>query len=207
MAKKGYIPDSEANQLLWIIHFVQVLLGLLNTLTTITQAEANQVATEKDNFQEALNEVTAAKAQLKSTAENKDAIRAQTLSLIRKLVRKIKLDPAYTPAIGESLGIIGPEENVDVDNAKPVLTGEVKPNGEVELGFNKQSFQGVAIYSRRDTETQFTFLARDTFAPYNDNRPCLVAGKPEMREYRAIYLQGDEEVGQFSDVLIVVCQP
>ncbi|MEW6160073.1 MAG: hypothetical protein AB1813_21800 [Verrucomicrobiota bacterium] len=77
----------------------------------------------------------------------------------------------------------------------------------VELTFNKEPYQGVAIYSKREGETQFTFLARDTYAPYNDSRPCLVTGKPELREYRAIYLLADDEVGQFSDVVIVVCQP
>jgi hypothetical protein len=40
-----------------------------------------------------------------------------------------------------------------------------------------------------------------------DNRPCLTPGKPETREYRAIYVVDDVEVGQFSDVLVVTCQP
>jgi hypothetical protein len=40
-----------------------------------------------------------------------------------------------------------------------------------------------------------------------DTRPLLVAGKPELRQYRAIYVVGDEEVSQFSDDLTVNCSP
>jgi hypothetical protein len=207
MAKKDYVPTAEGNQVLWVEHFVQELLSQLSTLTSISQTEANLLATEKDNYVEAVNEVTDAKAQLKSVSENKEVLRDQVFTHVRHTVRKIKLDPAYTASLGESLGIIGSEATVDVDNAKPVLIAEAKPNGVVELTFNKEPYQGVAIYSKREGETQFTFLARDTYAPYNDSRPCLVTGKPELREYRAIYLLADDEVGQFSDVVIVVCQP
>ena len=37
--------------------------------------------------------------------------------------------------------------------------------------------------TRRDGDTDFKFLARDTVPPYVDNRPMLVPGKPELREY------------------------
>ena len=71
----------------------------------------------------------------------------------------------------------------------------------------KSRANGVNIYSRRAGDADFAFLARDTNAPYVDNRPCLVAGKPETREFKAIYVVGDAEVGQASDILVLVCQP
>ncbi len=63
------------------------------------------------------------------------------------------------------------------------------------------------IYSQREGESGFTFLARDTSSPYIDNRPCAVAAKPEVRKYKAIYVVGDDEIGLFSDEVPVVCQP
>ena len=54
---------------------------------------------------------------------------------------------------------------------------------------------------------EFKFLARDTVPPYVDNRPMLVAGKPELREYKAVFVVGDEEVSQFSDEITVNCAP
>jgi hypothetical protein len=63
----------------------------------------------------------------------------------------------------------------------------------------------VNIYSRRDGDTDFKLLSRDTHSPYVDNRPMLVAGKPELRQYRAIYVVADQEVSQFNDDRTVNC--
>ncbi len=50
-------------------------------------------------------------------------------------------------------------------------------------------------------------VARDTSPTYVDNRPLLVAGKPELREYKAVFVVGDVEVSQFSDEITVNCAP
>ena len=44
-------------------------------------------------------------------------------------------------------------------------------------------------------------------SPYIDNRPLLVATKPELREYKAVYVQSDAEIGLFSDEVVVNCAP
>ncbi len=44
-------------------------------------------------------------------------------------------------------------------------------------------------------------------SPYIDNRPLLVATKPELREYKAVYVQSDAEIGLFSDEVVVKCAP
>jgi hypothetical protein len=72
-----------------------------------------------------------------------------------------------------------------------------------ELEFKLANRQGVNIYSRRDGDTDFKFLARDTVPPYVDNRPMLVAGKPELREYKSVFGIGDQGVSRFSDKITV----
>ena len=42
-------------------------------------------------------------------------------------------------------------------------------------------------------------------SPYIDNRPLLVATKSELREYKAVYVQSDAEIGLFSDEVAVNC--
>jgi len=64
----------------------------------------------------------------------------------------------------------------------------------------------VNVYSRRGSETAFTFLARDTESPYIDTRPNLV-NAPEPREYKALYVWHDEEVGHDSDIVQTVVAP
>jgi hypothetical protein len=77
----------------------------------------------------------------------------------------------------------------------------------VEIQFTKLTSDGVNIYCKRDGDADFALLARDTASPYVDNRPLKVTGKPELREYKARFVQDDEEIGSFSDELVVNCAP
>ena len=100
------------------------------------------------------------------------------------------------------------------------LTGANRGNGEENLC-------SLPLNSGRDGDADFKFLAcraevrgrraRDTSLAalesdeggptYVDNRALLVAGKPELREYKAVFLVGDIEVSQFSDEITVNCAP
>ena len=83
------------------------------------------------------------------------------------------------------------------------------------------------IYAKRGDEADLTFLAcraevrrrraRDTATPYLDTclpsiasaaeGPLKVPGKPEIREYKAMFVLNDEEIGIFSHELVVNCAP
>ena len=69
------------------------------------------------------------------------------------------------------------------------------------------SLRSLLFKSGRDSDAHCVFLARDTASPYIDNRPLLVATKPELREYKAVYVQRDAEIGLFSDEALVNCAP
>ncbi len=81
------------------------------------------------------------------------------------------------------------------------------PGGVVELDFDKSISDGVNIYAKRDGDADFVFLARDTASPYIDNRPLLAVDKPELLEYKAVYVLSDAEIGLFSDEVVVNCAP
>lgn len=53
----------------------------------------------------------------------------------------------------------------------------------------------------------FTLLASETHSPYVDNRPLLAAGKPETRQYKAVFFLGKSEIGQQSDVAQATAKP
>jgi hypothetical protein len=59
----------------------------------------------------------------------------------------------------------------------------------------------------RKTAQSRSHPARDTASPYVNNRPLLVAGKPEVREYRATYVLGDAEIGNPSDEAVITATP
>ena len=83
------------------------------------------------------------------------------------------------------------------------LTGDNRGNGERNLC----SLCYLLSNSGRGDEADFTFLARDSASPYIDNRPLLAAGKPELREYKCVYVLNDEKIGLFSDEVVVNCAP
>lgn len=149
---------------------------------------------------------TASAAARHATAE-KSASRNAAEDHVRAITRRIKAHPAYTEAIGNLLGIIGPENSVDLAFAKPVLSGNDHSGGVLVLKYVKSKSNGVNIYCQREHDAEFVFLTRNSSPTYTDNRPLLTPGKPELRRYTAVYVQNDEEIGLFSDDLVISCAP
>ena len=107
------------------------------------------------------------------------------------------------------------EDTTELTTSKPSLLGTHQTGGSVQIGWDKSISDGVNIYSKRGAEADFTLLHRDNESPYTDARPLLVAGKPELRvglasrlrEYKAVRILADAEIGLFSDEIVVNCAP
>lgn len=148
-----------------------------------------------------------AQAAARRATEDKKASRRAAETALRALARQIKAGSGYTEAMGALLGILGAELAVDVAGLKPVLTATDQTGGVVMLGFPKLRTDGINLYTFDEATGRYAFLARDTVAPYVDNRPLRDPAKPELRRYTAVYVIADEEVGQFSDEVVVNCAP
>jgi len=114
-------------------------------------------------------------------------------------VARIKLAAGYTEAIGTDLGIIGAADTTE----HPVPTFKLNvvqgATGQgVRITFTKFGHLGVYIESRRGNGV-WEFLAIDTETPQLDERPLLVAGQPETREYRLRFWDGEPN-GDWSPV-------
>ena len=72
--------------------------------------------------------------------------------------------------------------------------------------FYKYTHQGVYIESRRGTGA-WEFQAIDTESPYLDERPLLVTGVPEVREYRMRFWDKGTPNGDWTDVVKVTVSP
>lgn len=127
-------------------------------------------------------------------------IAAGLIEFLRGVIGRMKKNHNYTPVIGEDLGIAS---GATPAPAIPKPTGSVSSDGNftATVKFKKAGFSGVEVWSQRAGETVWVRIATDSFSPYVDNRPPLVAGQPEERRYRLRYLDKDEPVGEFSDVL------
>ena len=120
---------------------------------------------------------------------------------------RIKKSTGYTEVLGKQLNIIGAEDTTDMTQEQPTLSTIVRAAGVVEIDFNKIDAEGVHIYGMRDGETVFTLLASATHARYIDNRPLLVPGKPETRQYKAVFFIGKSEIGLTSDTVTAIAAP
>lgn len=121
----------------------------------------------------------------------------------RTLVARLKKSPGYTEAIGKDLGVIAPEGNGDAAT-KPTFKAVVLPKYEVRLDWVKGRHTGVLIQCKRPGDDDFVTLGQDNYSPYVDGRAPVKAGTSETRQYRMRYLDKDDQVGDWSDVVSAV---
>ena len=126
----------------------------------------------------------------------------------RALAKRVKAATGYTVAIGEILGIERPQSTpaseMSEDGPQPVLRGKSLDTGGAEIKSNKGDAEAVDVYGKRDGDADFVFLMRVLHFPWVDNRPLLVAGKPEKREYRAMFIRKNQPYGNMSAIITVI---
>lgn len=124
----------------------------------------------------------------------------------QELYNFIKNHPNRTAESLADLGITGSAKTpVPPESLKPKLKGGAMANDKVEIVFNKQGQKICRIQMRRGGGSWNTVADPDS-VPYIDETPS-VGGNPEKREYRGIYLQKNNPVGQYSDIIVIVTTP
>lgn len=111
---------------------------------------------------------------------------AGMLTRIITLVNKMKLSPGYTDFIGQDLLIVPLARNNGSDYPYPPFSLSLYDgayNQIVRIDFKKFKHNSVYVECRRNGGP-WEFLTIDNAKPYLDNRPLLVEGVAETREYR-----------------------
>ena len=202
MAKQDFYPTRDPEKLTWWANF-NTNLATVGPTVGLLPGDITSMGLQESTLQTAINNKIAAKAAAQSATAACAASDGNVENNVRAMVRRIKAHTAYTTALGEQLGIEGPELTPSgPEEARPDLREISVVTGEVTIGFAKQNFSGVEIRCKRGAEPAFSFLARDTESPYVDTRANLTAA-PETRYYQAQFLQKDTLIGQWSDVLVV----
>ena len=121
------------------------------------------------------------------------------LTRIFRFIGKLKLGERYTDAIGTDLGITGsgtgPERPVPRFQLQ-VTRGPAGP--AVQLTFFKYGHEAVYVESRRAGGAAEQ-LCLGVVSPCADERPLLVPGQPEVREYRMRYWDKGDANGEWTD--------
>jgi hypothetical protein len=118
------------------------------------------------------------------------------------LVANIKTNKKYTDAIGADLQIIGTDTPVDPTTLKPVLYVQLTA-GQVVVGWYKQGMDALELWMDRGDGKGFVFLAIDSIPNYTDTAAMPPAGTSALWKYKGIYIQSDQRVGQWSDVVSI----
>jgi hypothetical protein len=133
------------------------------------------------------------------TAAFPDILDAQ-MSVVRSQIKRGKTSPNCTADIQTQLGWIGRTINNDPESSRPNIDAEAQ-RGRVKITGNKPSFEAVNIYRRIKGQVQWQLIAvRKRRFPFFDESALAVPNTPEVREYMAIGVINDEEVGQMSEI-------
>ncbi len=200
--KSDFIPAALGDLDTWEVNFKNKVPNIAQQLG-INQTEVTAVLDLLDAHRGFYATMVAKRNEAKAATSNNNAGETAAVKSIRDLCNRIKADKSYTEAIGNELKIIGSLSTFDKAIAKPTLAATKEGSGIV-IKFVKDKTSGIHIYSRRNGETDFSFLAVDTASPYHDNRPKLGSNTTENREYKAWYFIDENIIGLESDVISVV---
>lgn len=201
MAKSDYVPVREPELLLWLQNF-STKIAPQGPVLGLTAAQITDLQDLCAKLSDSITKAEQSKRDAQEITNAKNALKSNTLSNMRLSIKNMKSTVAYTEAIGEDLGIVGSEQPFDPATFKTTLKARTFP-GYVNIEFLKGKSDGVNIYGRLKGAANWTFLARDTASPYNDTRPLTTPNTPETREYMAIGVLDDQQIGQQSDVVEV----
>lgn len=198
-----FLPRRQSDLDAWEANFTAKVSAVATTLA-VPAATVTAVTTSITAHRLAYANAVKGRADAQALNEKNALQEKQTATSVRALVKQLKASPAFTTDMGKSLGIEGGTDAAILKvEEKPTLITEMR-GGEIVIKFKKHGFDGIKLYSKRGTESAFTFLAIDTVSPYNDSRPNLVPGTPEKREYYAYFLDKDDAVGTVSDSISIM---
>lgn len=225
-----YIPSREDQLIPWFANYSSKL-GSYAATFGVTVTEVNLVLADNLLLAAALNTVAAIRADAKEWGDFKDVelygpvgavmppvpgvppvfalspVPPGIIPRARQMANRIKGHPAYTASIGEDLGFVAPAAAPPAGDVKPTGRATAQGNFQALLEWVKGKFDGVDIETQREGEVAWTYLAFDSFSPYLDARPALVAGRPEVRRYRLRYRNKETPAGVWSDVIEVIVGP
>lgn len=199
---QDYVPGNDAGKLSWTKNLEDKFAEHANVLGL---SEAELLAHQQlcKAIRDAINYKVSAQATAKKAKVESDTLVSDTIKALRKILQGLKTNAGYTEAIGVDMQVIGKESAIDLTAFKTTLTAKLFP-GRVEIDFVKGDSEGVNVYTRFKGQPSWTKLSFDAYSPYVDTRPLAVANTPEYREYMAIGVVADTEIGQASDIIEVV---
>lgn len=205
--KKDYIPDSAQNLVTWTTNY----LAEIDAIATRIGWPAAQVTALKarlTTLRQAAQTVLDKQNELEVASGQLDQVKEAEVPEIRRDTNNLKTTRGFNDGDGRTLNVLtSTGGEFDADGYKPPLTAVSKP-GRVELTAKKNGADSINLYSRIKGQAAFKLLsAKRVRFPFEDTTPPATPGQPEEREYQAIGVLGDDEIGQPSDIVSAIFRP
>jgi hypothetical protein len=114
-------------------------------------------------------------------------------------IGRVRKAPAYTEETGSLLGIIPiTPEAPDPNNTAPDLDVTTEPNYKIKIDGVMRGFDAIRFEYQRNGTTGWPLVAVLTKLKGEITITPATPGQPEAGRIRAIYLDGNEEFGQYS---------
>jgi len=195
-----YIPPQRGNRYLWYGNLSTNVVeegpkfGLPTAEATAAKTLADAIIAAMDGTDAAANALSGARTIERNTETANQAA-------LRKKVANWKTLPGYAASGSEAvLKLKGPAVAFNAATYKPVIYVSIEA-GRIQIDFEKLGADGIAVYMRRRGETVLKKIGTDTDTPYFDTGPLLQPNVPEVREYMARGMVGDDEIGVDSDIV------
>lgn len=233
MKRQDYYPPTVPEQALWLRSFAQELPKVAQSVNVQPQdvtdavADARWVAYVVGPWRTALRNFSpAATSAIEHSMTGRGEV-AQTLpswhppapdagvvpvkpgalKRIFRMVQLVKYAQGYTEAHGRQLGILTLPDTAE--HPRPTFKIKLKhgaQNHHPVIRYSRHGRDGVLIQSRRGGGG-WEDLAVCTGSVYEDKRPLLTPGQPELREYRLSYWGSGVPFGEWTDVTTVNVGP
>lgn len=201
---KDYIPKNDPELLGFLIQYKKGFPELADaTLPDMTPA---QRTAHENRIQLEINlllDVEYKRKSLAGAVKLKDDTKDEIVKEIRRIVNRSKTSSTPAPALIAGLRLVCSAQGVNEDELQPKITCKVV-GSNVHIYFENQGLYGVAIYYRLEGDMDWQHVGSDSKSPYIDNQPLRVAFRPEKREYMAMYNNIRENIGQMSQIAVVV---
>jgi len=194
-----YIPDSFENRQKW---FANLKAGVVANAATLKLSAADLAAfnTLIDPLIAGYQAVVDAQKALDTASGDAQDLFDVSNAPLRAFINDVKTNANFTDGIGAALQIFSDTSKPQPGDIKPALT--VAPaRGHVRITGSKNYAETVNLYMRRAGGSWTLIAPKRKRFPFDDQTPLAAVGIPEVREYMAHGVIGDDEVGQDSDIV------
>ena len=200
--RNDLIPTRYSNFIVKERNFIEKFREIAETLGISTEDMNNTIDILEAHIDSYSNMISK-RAESKAATEDHIFKNKKATKEFRRIARLVSALKNYNSAIGQDLGIISTQKTeMSIEEEQPVL--RISANGGVaSIKFTKHRKDGVAIYSKRGEEKEFSFLDNCAISPFKDRREKLDNKKPENREYYAVFLKNYKQTGKQSDIVKV----